>query len=135
MRITTEGVRMSNVSLAPAVRSSKPFRILSNVQRLPESLPGGERLRHDFLPIGSRLFWNSWRAHVRSLFRDAIILHLPGKELFLLCLLRLLLPWSRARLIVVEAILPKPGTGRWARLSAWFKGLLLRRVDLFLLYQ
>jgi glycosyltransferase involved in cell wall biosynthesis len=126
---------MSNASLAPATASARPLRIVSNLRKLSELGASNEHIRHDFLAMGSRPFLNTWRAHVRSLFRDAVLLHCPGKELFLLCALRLLLPWSRARLIAVDVILTRPGKGIWERLKTWVKGLLLRKVDLFLLHQ
>jgi glycosyltransferase involved in cell wall biosynthesis len=126
---------MSPLSLAPTTRPATTLRILSNLRRMPTALADGGRLSLDSLPIAARPFLNSWRAHVRSLFRDAVILHCPDKELFLLCALRLLLPWSRARLIAVDLVLTRPGRGRWERFKAWVKGRLLRKVDLFLLHQ
>lgn len=70
----------------------------------------------------------------KGLTRDAVFFNQPAGLLFAFLALRALLPIGRARVVVFDIILPKPGRSAGGRLSAALKRSLLRRVDLFILH-
>jgi glycosyltransferase involved in cell wall biosynthesis len=111
------------------------LRVASQLLTLPARLPSGERLENATVPRRGRPFLEALRLFVHSLRRDAVILHVPTQELFILCALRLLFPFGRARVVAVDLIQTRPGTSPWQHVQAWLKRVLLGRVDLFLLHQ
>lgn len=64
---------------------------------------------------------------------DAVVLNIASIAVLKLCLLRFLWPFTRWKLISVDILLARPVTPR-QRFMAFAKRLLLRRVDLFILY-
>lgn len=109
--------------------------IASNLPVLPERLRDGARLDNRVVLLGRRPLHDALRYFLAGKSRDAVVLHVPDRELLALCALRKLLPWRQARLVAVDLILTKPGRSFRQRLLAWIKGWLLRQVDLFLLHQ
>jgi hypothetical protein len=119
----------------PCAEAERVVRIASNLPVLPVRLDDGVRIENSFVRLcgnavrdGFRYFWWSWS-------RDAVVLHVPDRELLVLCLLRWLMPFARARLVVVDLILTTPNRTWRQRLVAGMKRLLLRQVDLYLLHQ
>jgi glycosyltransferase involved in cell wall biosynthesis len=113
-------------------------RIASNIRGLPETAGDVTILENRQLDLGSgrvqdfgpilRAFWSSRRC-------DAMVIQQAQRALLLLCLLRLLLPVSRSRLVSVDLLLTKPEPGFRGWIRNHIMRLLLRRIDLFLLYQ
>jgi hypothetical protein len=101
---------------------------------LPERLHAGGRVENRTVRRRGRPWLEGLLFFFASLFRDAVVLYEPERELFVLCALRRLFPFARARLIVVDLILARPGRSLRQRLSTRLKRLLLRRVDHYLLH-
>lgn len=64
---------------------------------------------------------------------DAIVLNIAAPTVLKLCLIRWLMPWLRWKLVSVDILLPRP-VSPLQKVVAFVKRLLLRRVDLFILY-
>lgn len=79
----------------------------------------------------------SWRdtLHIFRTAREAqvVVLNIGSIAVLKLCLLRMLWPFTRWKLISVDILLARPVTPR-QRFMAFAKKLLLRQVDLFILY-
>jgi glycosyltransferase involved in cell wall biosynthesis len=79
----------------------------------------------------------SWRdtLHIFRAARDAqaVVLNIGSIAVLKLCLLRMLWPFTRWKLVSVDILLARPVTPR-QRFMAFAKKLLLRKVDLFVLY-
>ena len=133
--------REVGVGLADAVahRGGGPaLRIASNLKRFPSVADDGTLIKHAYVDLGTGRDRNAPR--VLSLFlgtlrHDAIVIHQAQGLLLLLCLLRLLWPFGRARLVVVDFLLTKPGPGFRSRFKNRVMRALFRRIDLFILYQ
>lgn len=101
----------------------------SNLQRDAAQPPGFEQL--EVVADGS------WRdtLHIFRAAGDAqaVVLNIGSIAVLKLCLLRLLWPFTRWKLISVDILLARPVTPR-QRFMAFAKRLLLRQVDLFILY-
>jgi hypothetical protein len=101
---------------------------------LPDRLRCGGRLENRTVKRRGRPWLEGFALFFASMFRDAVVLYEPTRELFVLCALRWLFPFARARLIVVDLILARPGRSFRQRVSTIVKRLLLRRVDHYLLH-
>jgi hypothetical protein len=115
-------------------QSTELFRVLSNLSRLPEQVKPECRLENNYIDTASRPVANSLLAFLRSFTCDAIVLYEPTGDLFILCALLALVPFRRTRLVVVDLILTKPADTLAARVKAFVKRMLLRRVDLYILH-
>jgi glycosyltransferase involved in cell wall biosynthesis len=76
---------------------------------------------------------DTWRMFQSARRSDAVVLNIASIAVLKLCLLRLLMPWARFRLISVDILLARPENFRH-RLLTPIKKFLLRQVDLFILY-
>ena len=66
---------------------------------------------------------------------DYVVINCAATDLFVYCLLKLAAPFSRARIVSLDTVLPVPRrTTVPQRLSLWIKKLLFRRVHLFIEY-
>lgn len=71
----------------------------------------------------------------RALACDYVVVNCSPADLLDLCLLKLLWPFSRGRIISLDTVLPVPQVGTVpARLKLWVKRVLFRRVHLFVEY-
>jgi len=118
--------------------ASTSVRVLSNMPGLPD--------RSDRVSVEIELFASNppgpaaklmaaLNIYIKGFRYDAIFFNQPGVLLFVLCGFRTLLPLGRARIIVFDIILPRPGDSRLARLVAAVRRLLLRPVDFYILHQ
>ena len=112
-------------------------RVLSNMDRLPDRC-GPHILDIELFPSNPvgvmRKVGTAINLYLKGFGRDVIFFNQPEGLLFLLCALRTILPLGRARIIVFDIILPKPDQRLSARLVAWIKSLLLKRISLFILH-
>ena len=71
----------------------------------------------------------------RALACDYVVVNCSPADLFDVCLAKLLLPFSRARIVSLDTVLPVPATNTSAaRLKLAVKQLLFRQVHLFIEY-
>ena len=76
---------------------------------------------------------DTWRMFRAARGADAVVLNIASIAVLKLCMLRWIMPWTRWKLISVDILLARPVTPR-QKFMAWAKRVLLRRVDLFILY-
>jgi len=77
--------------------------------------------------------WGGIRLFFEALSHDVVVMSGGTRRLFVFCLLKFLLPLHRCKTVAVDYILPLPVSLR-QRLTARVKGLLLRKVDRFILH-
>ena len=110
----------------------RPLRIATNFSRLKQACAG----TFDFEQSSLDQF-RTWPKLFRLLLGgqrvDVIIVNIDIQTLFRLCLLRWLIPFHTVTLVSVDAIFSRP-KGLRQRVFAFLKRLLLRKVDLFILY-
>ncbi|MEJ7636721.1 MAG: hypothetical protein WKF75_01725 [Singulisphaera sp.] len=114
------------------------WRVASNMRRFPTASSDGTHIDHRYFDLGSgraRHPLRTLRAFLGSASRDAIVVHQAQGPLLLLCLLRLLTPFRRPRLVVVDLLLSRPGPGLRGRLKNRLMRALFRAIDLCILYQ
>ena len=75
------------------------------------------------------------RACRRALSCDYVVVNCSPADLFDVCLVKLLLPFTRARIVSLDTVLPVPHADRLpAKLKLGVKRLLFRKVHLFIEY-
>ncbi|HEX4824882.1 MAG TPA: glycosyltransferase [Candidatus Polarisedimenticolaceae bacterium] len=78
-------------------------------------------------------FFDSVRDAWRTQSGEFVLVNTDTGRLMILCLMFILLPWRKVRLVSVDTLLLRPRSFG-ERIKAVFKKLLLLRVDLFILY-
>jgi hypothetical protein len=110
-------------------------RCVSNLPGLPERVRD-VRLDNHALPSPSAGWGSAFGLALRLIGREAVVLYIPSHGLVgLLCLLCLLPPLRRKKIVVVDLILALPRPTAWGRVGVFLKRLLFRRVDLFIVHQ
>jgi len=105
------------------------MRILSNFRNPDQAEASGRHQAHEYICDRTTL-----SEFVRKCLRsDLVILNIDQERLMLACLLRLIVPLARFRLVSVDLILRTPKT-LISCLKAFFKRILFSRVDCFILY-
>jgi len=110
--------------------------------RILTNLPGLQRVhleglsvqidRYPTKPSGMSATYRLWR---QLSVCDYALINCSPKDLLRLCLLKLLNPWARCRVVSVDTVLPVPHLGdARARIQHWIKRLLFRQVHLFIEY-
>lgn len=110
----------------------KMLRVASNLRRLDGVQTGRYVVSNTFIGEKDTL-WGGVRLFFRAFRHDLVVMSGGMRRLLIFCLLQLLLPIRRCRTVTVDYILPRPN-GLKQRLSARIKGLLLRKVDMFILH-
>lgn len=90
-----------------------------------------------FLPYAhGRIGWLRRARLMRDVLRcDYAVINCSPRDLFALCQLKWLFPFSRLRIVSLDTVLPIPATSTVrARAVLWIKRLLFRRVHLFIEY-
>ncbi|HYT92187.1 MAG TPA: glycosyltransferase [Gemmataceae bacterium] len=116
------------VTPSPAER---PLRVLSNIPELDHLAPG-DKIVHRYLGASNRAL-SAFRIFFISFRYDVLLLDGGEPYLWLLCLLRWLLPFSGCRFVSVDIMFVKPVTWK-QRLAARLQRVLLKRVDHFIHY-
>lgn len=117
-----------------AMVEAAPVRVLSNVASF--EAVGGHAIENHCLPTSaSRVNTLLWlvREAVRAYRYDAIFLNCDVTQTLLLSLLLTILPFNRCKLISADLVLRVPKT-RGQAIRTFIKRLLLKRVDLFILF-
>jgi glycosyltransferase involved in cell wall biosynthesis len=105
---------------------------LQGLAGLPTS--GGTIEVHKFSQ-GTGGFRQRLRACRRALSCDYVVVNCAPADLFDVCLLKLLLPFTRARIVSLDTVLPVPNADSLpARVKLGIKRLLFRQVHLFIEY-
>ena len=107
----------------------RDIRVISNFKRMGAAAAGEEGLTHEYVgeEVGALGFLR------RCLGADLVILNIDQKRLMLACLLRLLWPAARFKLVSADLILRPPKSAK-DRLKVFLKRVLFSRVDRFVLY-
>jgi glycosyltransferase involved in cell wall biosynthesis len=115
----------------PSTRQANRIRVLTNLTRLDRSHPeaAGFEFRH-YTAAGPI---SAFRAFVRSFRHDYILLNGSLHHALLLILLKRLMPFHRARVILLDVLLSVP-RGPSGRAKAWLIGNLLRHAHRIFLY-
>lgn len=110
----------------------KTIRLISNLRRLDSVATDQYQALNTFIGDGSIL-----RTGVCLFFKafrhDAVVVCSQTRLLLVFCVLRWLFPIQRCKVIAVDYILPEPH-GLKQKLVARLKGMLLRKVDIFILH-
>jgi glycosyltransferase involved in cell wall biosynthesis len=110
----------------------KILRVVSNLRRIDGMQTCKYVVSNTF--IGDRdTVWGGVRLFFQALRHDVVVMSGGTRRLLIFCLLQLLLPVHRCKTVAVDYILPLP-IGLKQDLSARIKGLLLRKVDKFILH-
>jgi glycosyltransferase involved in cell wall biosynthesis len=109
------------------------IRILTNIHRLPEVQHGGADIEFEFSTRVSRGMVGALATFVRSFRYDYIVLDGVIRDTLLLAMLKSLIPFHRARIVMLDILLSTP-TGLRGRAKAWLIGRLLRRTHRIMLY-
>ncbi len=110
----------------------RTLRIISNMRRLGDVRSERFSVAHQYEP-GPGTVWSAVRLFFRARRHDVVVLNNDSRRLMVLCLLRWFVPFQRSRLVSVDILLPRP-VGRKQRIIACLKRVLLKKVDLFILY-
>jgi len=111
--------------------ADKPIRVLTNLLRLNRSHPeaGGFEFRH--FTVGGPT--SAFKAFARSFRHDYILLNGSLHHALLLILLKRLMPFHRARVVLLDVLLSVPRNPS-GRAKAWVIGKLLSHAHRILLY-
>lgn len=129
----TSGLRADDLTAAGV---SRQLRVMSNLAGLAgTTLPSGrvlELIPHR--PIGRRwwaipsVLWLARRC-------DVVLINCSPRELYWMCLARLLWPWSRWQLVSLDTVLPVPNEGTLAaRFTLAAKRMLFKQPHVFIEY-
>lgn len=110
---------------------SRPLRVLSNTSWFEGRSIGGRPIRA--LRLEESGFWGTLRAFFAAGAFDVAVISVQSRSLVVLCLLKLLLPGVRWRLISVDTVLLRPRNWR-ERLRLVLVRRLFQQVDRFLLF-
>lgn len=112
--------------------ASRPLKIATNFSRLGKACEGYRKVVQ--IDINQD---RSWRGYFKLLVgadrADLIAINIDTAALFRLCLMRWLLPFARVPLVSVDIIFSRP-EGPFQHLAALVKRVILKKVDLFVLY-
>lgn len=106
--------------------------MLSNLRRLDGVVSGQFEAVSQF--VGEKeTFWNGVSLFFRAQRKDVLVLTGGTWRVVGFCMMRSLWPFSACKLVAVDFILSRP-QGWKQSIIAWLKGILLRRVDRFILH-
>lgn len=112
--------------------SHKVLRMLSNLRRLDGVVSGQFKAVSQF--VGEKeTFWNGVSLFFRAQRKDVLVLTGGTWRVVGFCMMRWVWPFSACKLVAVDFILSRP-QGWKQSIIAWLKGILLRRVDRFILH-
>jgi glycosyltransferase involved in cell wall biosynthesis len=112
--------------------SHKVLRMLSNLRRLDGVVSGQFEAVSQF--VGEKeTFWNGVSLFFQAQRKDVLVLTGGTWRVVGFCMMRWLWPFSACKLVAVDFILSRP-QGWKQSIIAWLKGILLRRVDRFILH-
>lgn len=105
-------------------------------------MPGLETVRPDGVDLsvirhvdGTEGGAARFRSYLRMLACDYVVINCAPRELLRFCLLKLMLPFKRCRLVALDTVLPVPSRRRLReRLALRAKVVLFRQVSLFIEY-
>jgi len=110
----------------------KTIRIISNLARLDGVETDQYQAVNRFIGNGPTL-WSGVRLFFKAFRHDAVVVSSQTRLLLVFCILQWLFPMQRCKVIGVDYILPEP-RGPKQKLVARLKGILLRKVDAFILH-
>jgi glycosyltransferase involved in cell wall biosynthesis len=114
----------------------KKIKILSNFDAMGRLLAGNPDCEHELLEVDKGVgdcLRLAWKARSSA---DFLILNIDHRRLLLACALYWFIaprPFRRCKLVSVDLLLRTPKTSK-ARLAGFFKRILFKQVDAFILY-
>jgi len=109
--------------------------VISNLYALEHASRHGVELRFIPHPRGEAGPLARARAFWQALWCDYALINCSPRDLFELCLLKLVVPFSRCKVVSLDTVLPVPRvTGQRQRLTLWLKKVLFRQAHLFIEY-
>ena len=119
----------------PASSPSVQLTVYTNLGRLGAARQPGVELRVVGRPWGPLGLLERLGEYRRALACDYTLINCSPGDLLAICLAKLLLPGSRARIVSLDTVLPVPRRATRAdRLKLWLKRTLFRQVHLFIEY-
>ncbi|MCA9665027.1 MAG: glycosyltransferase [Myxococcales bacterium] len=110
------------------------YRIISNIETLPADLGNGAHIEHTFSALPASPPTLGVQLQLSSYKYDAVVLDMPPySQLRTLCALRAVMPFNKAKLVLVDLILPPPHTFM-QKAKAQLYRQLLKQADLLLLF-
>jgi hypothetical protein len=108
-----------------------PIKVATNLSRIGEVSYNEAEFEFNVVRAGGLL--SAVRLFMATFRHDYILLNGQLRTGFILAFLKTLLPSHRARIILLDVLLPTP-TGIRGRAKAWLVGRLLRRIHRIMLY-
>ncbi len=112
--------------------SLTPIRVISNLRRLNGVQAGSYEAVSEYAG-DSETFWDGLCLFFRAQGKDVLVLTGGTWRVVGFCLMKVLWPFNACKVVAVDFILSRP-TGWKQSIIAWIKGLLLRKVDRFILH-
>lgn len=109
-----------------------PIRVISNLRRLDGVQAGSYQVVSQY--AGEKeTFWDGMCLFFRARGKDVLVLTGGTWRVVGFCLMKALWPFGGCKVVAVDFILSRP-TGWKQAIVAWMKGVLLRKVDRFILH-
>lgn len=109
-----------------------PIRVISNLRRLDGVQAGSYQAVSQY--AGEKeTFWDGMCLFFRARGKDVLVLTGGTWRIVGFCLMKALWPFGGCKVVAVDFILSRP-TGWKQAIVAWMKGVLLRKVDRFILH-
>jgi len=109
-----------------------PIRVISNLRRLDGVQAGSYQVVSQY--AGEKeTFWDGMCLFFRARGKDVLVLTGGTWRIVGFCLMKALWPFGGCKVVAVDFILSRP-TGWKQAIVAWMKGVLLRKVDRFILH-
>lgn len=108
------------------------IRVISNLRRLDGVQTGSYEAVSQYAG-DKETFWDGLSLFFRAQGKDVLVLTGGTWRVVGFCLMKVLWPFNACKVVAVDFILSRP-TGWKQSIIAWIKGLLLRKVDRFILH-
>lgn len=109
------------------------LKLISNMEGLGNVSVDGLDMVFQRYPIFPSVFQRAVVAFIRSYRYDFIVLNCPPADIYLLAILKFLMPFNRCKLVSVDCVLSVPD-GIQGRLKAALKSVAFKKVSMFVEY-
>jgi len=109
------------------------LKLISNMKNLENVSIDGLDIVFERYPMYPSVFRRAWSAFIRSYRYDFIVLNCPETDIYLLAILKFLLPFNRCKLVSVDYVLSVPD-GIKGRLKSAVKALAYKEIHMFIEY-
>lgn len=109
------------------------LRIITNISRMNIKYHRDINIEYIFWPKNNNCIVNTLRFAWKHRYYDYIIYNGSGRNLLYICLLSIIYPWHRIKIISLDLLLPVPNF-IIDKIKCMIRRILLSRVHLFILY-